>query len=162
MSPMTQAVLKAGIITPNMLREIKRFSVTLDPDAQVESPKELEHAAQIIATAMEEAGYTTVRETDLDVLRQYMETATDGTLHLEAGEEPMSIEVTYGKTKTGEYIIAWNSESIEDSLTNGMTHLIVWTGKYEKVFFQDVRELWYGEKKAFMVCVPRESDVHGG
>jgi hypothetical protein len=159
---MTQAVLKAGIISENMLREIKRFSVTLDPDAKVESPKELEHAAQIIANAMEEAGYTTVRETDLDILRQYLDTAADGTLRLEVtGSEPVDVEVTYGMTKTGEYIIAWNSESIEDALTNGVTFL--WTERdHRQVFFKDVRELWYGEKKAFMVCVPRGADVHGG
>lgn len=154
MNPMTEAVLKAGIITPNMLREMKRFSPSIDQEAEVEEPKELELAAKIIADALESADYTLVRETDLECLRQYTDTATEGMMHIEVLEvAPVDFPVTYGKTPTGEYIIAWKSESIGDALTNGMTYLKAEHGKH--VFFKDVRELWFGEHKAFMLCVPR-------
>ena len=150
---MTKAVLKAGLITPNMLREMKRFSPFIDRDAEVEEPKELEHAAQIIADALEEREYTLVRETDLDALHQYVETHTEGLLHYETLTEKMEFTVTYSVSKTGEYIIAWNTEGIADELTNGATYLKTAIGS---VYFKDVRELWYGEQKAFMVCIPRE------
>lgn len=164
---MTKAVLKAGLITPNMLREMKRFSPFIDRDAEVEEPKELEAAAKIIADALESQEYTIVRETDLDVLRQYIESHVDGTLHVEdvAEEEPMEFEVSYCVAKTGEYIIAWTADSIADLLTNGATYLRTAVGSngfIRDVHFKDVRELWYGEKKAFVVCVPRESSDGNG
>lgn len=154
MRTMTKAVLKAGIITPNMLREMKRFSPTLEQDAEVEEPKELELAAKIIADALESEGYSLVKETDLDVLRQYMEKNTTGSLHLEAvAGEPTDVNVTYAMSKTGEFIIAWNSDSIADELVMGTTFLETVMGI---IMFKDVRELWYGDKKAFMVCIPRD------
>ena len=36
-------------------------------------------------------------------------------------------------------------------LTNGRTYLVV---DDTHVFFKDVRELFFGEQKAFMVCTP--------
>jgi hypothetical protein len=152
---MTKAVLKAGIITPNMLAEMKRFSPFIDRAAEAEAPKELEQAAKIVADALEAQEYTLIRETDLDILQQYVESHLEGMLHVEVVEEklPAEFAVTYCVSKTGEYVIAWTGESIEDVLTNGMTYLR--TGVRE-VFFEDARELWYGEKKAFVVCMPRE------
>jgi hypothetical protein len=157
MTRMTQAVLKAGLITPNMLREIKRFSPTIDCDAEVEEPKELEYAAKIIADALESQEYTLIRETDLDILRQYAEEHRAGTLHLETLNETAEFTITYCVSKTGEYIIAWTDEGSAEDLANGVTYLR--TSSCD-VFFKDVRELWYGEKKAFAVCIP--SGVNGG
>jgi hypothetical protein len=158
MNPMTEAVLKAGLITSNMLREMKRFSPTLDREAEVEEPKELELAAKIIADALESADYTIVRETDLGVLQQYMDTATKGTLVMEDDlGEKVRIEVTYGKTKTGEYVLPWRSESIGHSMVLSTTYLELadgYAGETE-VRFADVRELYFGTQKAFMLCIPR-------
>jgi hypothetical protein len=155
MRPMTKAVLEAGLITPNMLNEMKRFSPTLERDAKLEEPKELELAAKIVADALESSEHTLVRETDLDILRTYLDTHTEGTLHFEdvGLKEPLDFTVTYSVTKTGEYVIAWKDESIDDALTNGVTCLRTGVGD---VFFKDVRELWYGNKKAFMVCIPQD------
>jgi hypothetical protein len=154
MNRMTQAVLEAGIITPRMLAEMKRFSVALDQSAEVAEPKGLEEAAQIIAEALQSADYAIVRETDLDVLSQYLENHIEGSLHFEAlDSKPVEFDVAYCVTRTGDYVIAWNSESISDEMTNGMTFLRT---VLRDVRFKDVRELWYGEKKAFMICTPRE------
>lgn len=156
MNPMTKAVLKAGIIPPNTLQEMKKFSITLDSDAESEEPKDLETAAAIIADALEQSDSTAIRETDLEVLRQYIDTSTSGKMHVEILEAPQAeFEVTYGKTPLGEYIVAWRGESIGDALTNGMTFLEAGT---HKVYFKDVRELWFGENKAFMICVPVDVD----
>jgi hypothetical protein len=159
MNPMTQAVLKAGLITPNMLQEMKRFSPTLDQNAVVEEPKDLERAAQLIADALEHSDLTLVRETDLNALRHYVDTRTDGTLHYETLAETVDFTVSYAVAKTGEYLIAWNSEGLLEEIANGMTYLKTDT---KEVYFKDVRELWYGERKTFLVCVPREDHVDAG
>ena len=49
----------------------------------------------------------------------------------------------------GEYLIAWRSETIEDMLTNGRSYLQV---DNQRIFFSRIRELFYGDTKAFMAC----------
>jgi len=154
MNPVTAAVLKAGIVSQEMLNEMRRFSPTLGPDATAaEVPVDLETAARLVEEALGSAQYVLMRETDLEVIRQYVETAQGGTLHVVDEDETTSadIPVTFGRTPIGEYIIAWKSESIADVMTNGATYLVDGDAQ---VYFQDVRELFFGEQKAFMVCAP--------
>jgi hypothetical protein len=152
-SVMTEAVLRAGLVTEKQLKEMKRWAPpSLDPDAVAEEPKSLEEAATLIGDALQSEGYVLMRETDLEAVRQYVETSNRSILHIELdGAEGQDIEVTFGKTPIGEYVIAWKSESIHDAMTNGLTHLRDGTAN---VFFRDVRELFFGATKAFMVCVP--------
>lgn len=147
---MIEAVLKAGLVSEEALEEMKRFSTVIPKDAITEDPKDLSETARIIATALESEGYVMVRETDLEVLQQYMETSRAGLLHVETEDGAYSeFGITFGRTRLGECIIAWRSESIEELLTNGLSYL-----EFEGVrtFFSDVRELFFGETKAFMVC----------
>lgn len=152
--PMTEAVLKAGLLTPSLMAEFRKFG-GIDREATLEEPKDLDTAATIIALALESEGYVMVRETDLEVLHQYAETSRRGSLHLvtDNGPEEVStnIEVTFGKTKLGEYILAWRGESIEDLILDGRAYLMF---DDQQVHFNRVRELFYGETKAFMVCAP--------
>ena len=62
--PMIEAVLKAGLLTPQALAEMKKFSSVIDVEAQTEEPKDLDTAATIIANALTAEGYVMVRETD--------------------------------------------------------------------------------------------------
>lgn len=153
---MIEAVLKAGVIDANTLAQFKKFGAPIDPDAQVEEPKDLETAAAIIGDVLESEGYVVVRETDLQVFNQYVETSQKGMLHLAvvsdvepSGLTTTDIEITYGKTKMGELIIAWHTESIEDLLTDGNSYL---EAEGVRIFFNSVRELYFGNIKAFMVC----------
>lgn len=159
MNPITEAVLRAGIISPAQLAEMKRISPVIDREAMVGEPVDLEMAAKIVADALESEQYALVRETDLEAVRQYAETTTIGTLHVEDGSESAVFEVTYGRTPLGEFVIPWKSESITGMLTNGQTHLV--QGDGSRVFFKDVRELFFGSKKAFMVCVPSTVETDG-
>jgi len=152
MNPITAAVLKAGLISPAQLQEMKRFSPSIDQDAEAEAPVDLETAAALVEQAFQSEEYVVIRETDLESIRQYAETATLGILHLEMNDEIADIEVTYGKTPTGEFIVAWKGESIAAAMTNGQTYLKAYPPS--RVFFNDVRELFFGEQKAFMVCKP--------
>jgi hypothetical protein len=158
MNPVTAAVLKSGLISQAQLAEMKRFSPTIDQEAEVGEPVSLEVAAQLLEEAFQSEQYVLVRETDLEVVRKYAETAKSGMLHVEVSEEQKAdIEVTYGKTTLGAYIIAWKSESIAEALTNGLTYLVEGS---TKVFFKEVRELFFGEQKAFMICVPSSVEPH--
>jgi hypothetical protein len=157
MNPITEAVLRAGIISPAQLAEMKRISAVIDREATVGEPLDLEVAARIVAEALESEQYALVRETDLEVVRQYAETATTGLLHVEEGDQSTDFEVTYGRTPLGGFVIAWKSESIATMMTNGRTYL-VHDGVH--VFFSDVRELFFGTTKAFMVCVPSLTEPH--
>lgn len=149
---MTQAVIAAGLVNQAQLDEMKRWNPALAPVVdEVPPPKTLEEAAELVVEALQSEGYALVRETDLEVVHQYAATVTRGTLHLEVGTEGTDFEVTYGKTPIGEFIISWRSESIKDAMVNGQTYLI---DGNTRVFFNDIRELFFGEQKAFMVCVP--------
>jgi hypothetical protein len=159
---MIEAVLKAGLLGENALREMKKFSVSIDPDAKSEDPKDLDTAATIIASAISEEGYVMVRETDLEILHQYAESARRGRLHLEidsdvepSGITSTDLDITFGKSKMGEYLIAWRSESIEDMLTNGRSYLQV---DDQRIFFGRIRELFYGDTKAFLACYPSATE----
>lgn len=159
MNPVTAAVLKSGIISPEMLQEMKRFSPSLNKDAETSEPVALEEAAGIIEAALQSEQYVIVRETDLEAVRQYAATTRSGILHLEIDDAQQGdAEVTYGKTPLGDYIIAWLSDSVEGMMTNGLTYLVE-DGAH--VFFKDVRELFFGEQKAFMVCVPSTVEPNG-
>lgn len=160
---MTEAILRAGLVTENQLAEMKRWkSPSIDPEATVEELKPLEEAAELVADALQSEGYVLMRETDLEVVRQYIETSRRGSLYVLAGDGPgeqTEFEVTYGKTSIGEYILAWRSESIKDLMTNGLTFLM---DGPTQVFFKDVRELFFGKEKTFMVCVPAEAHDNAG
>jgi hypothetical protein len=159
MHPVTAAVLRAGVVSPKMLEEMKRWSPNLEKEASAGEPLELDMAASIIEQALQSEEYVIVRETDLEVVRQYATTTRTGVLHMEIDElQQGDAEVTYGKTKLGEYIIAWQSDSIEDLLTNGLSYLVE---DGHRVFFKNVRELYFGERKAFMVCTPSTVESNG-
>lgn len=158
MNPITLAVLKAGLISPAMLKEMKRISPLIAPDAEVGEPVDLDLAVRFVEDALQSDEYVLVRETDLESVRQYVETTRTLTLHIEDGPESSGdIEVTVGVTPLGEYIVAWKGESIRTMMTNGMTYLV--DGNV-RVFFRDVRELFFGEYKAFMVCTPSVREPH--
>ncbi len=150
MTPLTNAVLKAGIVSPEMLKEMQRFNPGLKEAHASETPVDLETASSLIVSALNSEEYVLVRETDLEAVRQYLATMRGGLLHLDTGEQNTDIDVSFGKTKLGEYVIAWTSESIEQMMTNGLSYLVE---DDKRVFFKDVRDLFFGDQKAFMVCV---------
>lgn len=160
------AVLTTGIVDRKMLDELKRWGAPIDiPEKLPEFPTSLEEAARIIEEALQSEGYVVTRETDLEVLQQYLATQKTGKLHVEV--EPVAdvilgtqatFDVTYGRTPLGAYILGWQGESIRDEMTNGLTHLIEDDGN---VYFHDVREVFYGEQKAFMICIASTKEPGG-
>jgi len=160
-SPITNAVIKAGLIHPDYLKEFQRWGAPIEvPEILPETPKDMESAARAIEEALQSEGQVLTRETDLEVLHQYLNTQTQGVLHVEidAADDMVNsadIPVSFGVTPNLEYIIPYRSESITEEMTNGLTYL----RRYDdtsgpKIFFSSVRELFFGETKAFLLCTP--------
>jgi hypothetical protein len=165
-TPLTTAALRAGLISKATLEEFRRWGAPIDiPEGiPAKPPKTIEEAGQLIEEALQSEGYTIARETDLEVLHQYLSTQAHGTLHVEfftsdpTQETEADIDVNYGVTPIGEFIIPWKSESIASELTNGACYLTSESLGGSKIFFMQVRELFFGEQKAFMVCTGRPVD----
>jgi hypothetical protein len=149
MNHLMETVLRTGIISPNMLAEMKRISPVIDREVTVpDEPIPFELAASMISEALQAEEYVEVRETDLEIFAQYNKTETDGLLRV--GNE--DIKVKYGSTCAGEFIISWSGESVHELMTDPETHLVRFNGVI--VHFRDVRELYFGKQKVFMVCTP--------
>lgn len=160
-SPITQAVLKSGLITKDQLAEFRRWKAPIDLPVDIpDPPKTLEAAASAIEEALESEGFIISRDTDLDILQYYLRTQRHGRLHVEIPTDDITvesvadIEVTYGMTPIGEYILPWASESIAEAMTNGLTFLALLGEPFTHVFFSEARELFYGQHKAFIICRP--------
>lgn len=154
MNPIVAAVLKTGLLDKQVLSEMRRWGVDIDEpfNTPKRSPEEI---AAVIEEALQSEGYVLTKETDLEALRQYLSTNRRGMLHVgllrDDDMQEIDVEVSYGKTSLGDYIIGWRSEAIEDVMTNGVTYLIE---DGHRVYFHAIRELFFGDVKAFMVCTP--------
>jgi adenine specific DNA methylase Mod len=97
------------------------------------------------------------------VLKQYLDTQMQGVLHVEifVAETDTTnfadIPVSFGITPSIEYIIPYRSESITEEMTNGLTHLRSAREGGPKIYFSSVRELFFGDTKAFLLCTPADS-----
>lgn len=156
MSQLTDIILKAGLLSNDVLLEMKRWGMPLG-DAQL--PSELEplptpaSISQAIADAVESEGYILTRETDLEAIPAYLQTMQPAVLHVVLEDGTVSeFEAQVGHSKvTGDWIMPWRSDSITDLLTNGETYLRV---NRQRIYFSQARELFYGENKAFVICTP--------
>jgi hypothetical protein len=161
MHPIATAVLKAGILPEETLAEFRRWGHQIElPTAP--PPRKPEEVVQAIEEALQEQGLVLTRETDLGAVNFYLQTSLPGVLHVVLGEGDDTLETdipcTFGVTPMGEYIIRWHSESIEEVMTNGRTHLLLDAkssdGLPYKVFFNRMREVFFGDTKAFIICTP--------
>jgi hypothetical protein len=157
-NPLADAAIQAGLIPAESLAEMQRWRAPIDiPDEIPEPPKTLEEASEKIRNVLESQGFILTRETDLNILQQYLNTQHSASLHVElpkeAGDEfttsKADFPVVFGKTKLGEYILPWQGDNLRSEMTNGLTYLHV---DGQRIFFNEVREVFYGEFKAFMVC----------
>jgi hypothetical protein len=162
-NPIATAVLKSGLVSKEQLAEFRRWRAPIEiPEELPSAPKTLEEVAETIEEALVSQGYVLTKETDLNLVQQYLATQTQGVLHVEVEVTPEDVDallsplqttadipLSYGRTPTGEYILPYRGENISKEMTNGRTHLLV-NGK--RVFFSQADDRFYGDAKAFMVC----------
>ena len=144
---LSMAVLRAGLISPSAVAEIKRWGLPLDVEEVEEPATSAEEAIALIREALDAQSMVEIRDTDLDIMKAYLEHQERGRLVI----KKEAIPVSFCKLRTGEYAIPWLSESISDLLLDGESHLKI--GR-KKVYLYDIREVFFGEMKAFMVCMP--------
>lgn len=152
MSDLTKAVALSGAIDVEMLREFSKWKLPVDVpngDELYESPEE---AIAAIEDAMTGSEQVEIRTTDLDVLKQFLRTKRKGKLYLTTSKGSGTIDIDFGVSAMGEYIIPWSADSIIDIMTNGESHVL---DVRRKVFVTEVTELYFGGNKAFMLCTPR-------
>lgn len=120
----------------------------------------LEEIAGRIEEALQSEGLVISRETDLEAVSDYLNSQLTGTLHVvveaDGQAEEADIPVNFGMNALGEYIIRYHSEGIEDVMTNGRTYLQT---KNFQIYFSNARELFFGDKKVFLVCKPSGAPV---
>lgn len=153
--PVAQAVIDSGIIDDNALAQMKRWGFLLDVEPGGPSEISATEVAQNILDAVESEEAVELRSTDLDIIKAYLSSRRKARLHVPSPDEEdktVGIPVDFCVTKMGEVVIPWTSEAIHDLLLHENTYLKP-VGE-ERIYFADVRELFYDDHKAFVVCTP--------
>lgn len=158
MNSLAAAVLRSGLLDQETVNEFRKWGSPIEfPERLPPFPRNPSEVVILLEEALQSEGFVLTKETDLEILSAYMTTQKQGGLHLSVGDQSTNFEVTYGMTTSGEYILPWRSETIQEEMTNGQTHLCLRDGT--EIYFKDVRELFFGEVKAFMVCRPLVLDL---
>jgi hypothetical protein len=150
-----KAVLESGIVDKDALAQLQRWGHLTDVEISADEAVTATGIAQRIIDAIESKDEIELRSTDLDIIKDYLKSRRRARLHVPSPEregQTVGIPVEYSSTKMGEIVIPWTSESINDQLLNEDTYLKPTGGP--RIYFADVRELFYGDHKAFVVCTP--------
>ena len=160
---MVQAIARLGLIPEELLPQFYKWKL-IEEVGPVEPPATKEKLRDAIEALMVDDGMALVRETDLDIVKRYFATQKVGILSVVLGDPPQSspVQVAYGMTLTGEYIFPWQGDDTS-LMVNGQTHLVTAQkhvsgertfGTFQYVYFCDVKEVYFDNAKAFMVCTP--------
>lgn len=163
MNRLAAVVLRSGIVPEEKIAEMKKWGLIEEPlESPYPPPADGKQLVQQLDQALQDEDMVLIRETELESLNSYLSSQQLGQLHLFDPETEIEtdIQVVYGRTKVGEYVLPWSSESIEVMLTNGSTYLTNAQG--ERVFFTTVRELFFGQQKSFVVCSVSQREVSHG
>lgn len=153
-----EEMVRSGIVDKDMVTELSIWGAPLSEIFEMDwedEPKSTEEALERIRQAIEDRDQVEIRATDLDVMRYYLDNQEEGKLHLEdtVSGQKSNIKVFFAKAKTGEVIIPWRSETIEDLLINPGSYLRVGDCK---LYFGVVQELFFGKQKTFLLCTVAE------
>jgi len=153
MKSLARISIQAGLVSPDMLAEFRRWGFvdegTVKSEEVPDTPEKLLH---LLNAALEEEHMVIMKETDVDALKAYLDSMAPGHLHLVEGDRSAHFPVTYGKLPSGEYLLPYRSDNVEELLTNTKTYLL--DRDQMRVYFSEVRELFFGETKSFVACKP--------
>lgn len=147
-SPLAAAIVGSGILE-DQIKEFQKWGTPVD--ALLDGP--ISYQAEDLVTHIEQAlqkeEQVVPRTTDLEILQYFLSNQKTGILHLQIESESTDFEISFAINSLGEYIFPWNGEQLTNEMVNGLTYLKIGDAK---AFFADVQELFFGERKAFMVC----------
>ncbi len=164
MKPVAVAIVKSGLVDAGILQEIRRWGLPVqfvEEDAVLSDPQQM---VDLIQAALEEHDHVRITETDMPLLTRFLDANNRvvGTIVMKVDGERSSIPVAFCRTLLGEYVIPWKSEGIYDLMISGDTYLrYKEDGETIKAHFTDVREVFFGDTKAFMVCTAPEHSKGG-
>jgi len=151
--PIINAVVEAGLVPEEALNELARWGVhvTATRKPELDTPAAV---AQHLMEAMESDDQMRVDETDLDLLQRYLDPKhqKQGRLIIKSGAQHTTCALSFCLTSLGEYAIPWTDAETPEVLANGESHL-KW-GDDKDIYFSAVREVFFGSRKAFVVCTP--------
>lgn len=152
--PMTVAVLRSGLLPTEILAEMQHWGM---PVAFVQEGKVLdtkEEVVECIRDAIEGDGTVKIRDTDLDALATYLKTHEKGHLVVwdPDAKKTKRVSCTYAVLPNGRYVIPWTAEDISDLLTDPRSYL--YDIHHKHIVFEDVEELFFGGRKAFISARP--------
>jgi hypothetical protein len=158
MRPIANAIVRTGIVSKEVLAEMKRWGLPVDmiSEEKVADIHEAQQVVNIIRDALESSDQVMVKGTDLDLLKSWLipDNQREGRIFIKDEDNKTSFKIIFIRTPLKEFVIPFRSDSIIDLLTNGESHLKFTDddGNKQTVFFHSVREFYIGEKKAFMIC----------
>jgi len=157
--PITKAMIEVGIIDRDALAQLKEWGLMpqpIEPSGKFDTP---ESAAQHIMEAVESEDSVITRDTDFTVLKQYLAGKSKAKLHVpspEDSEKTIGIPVYYSQNKMGEVVMPYLEVTIMDTLLDERSYLKP-VGS-PRLYFTDVRTLYYDDHPAFVVCAVVEGE----
>lgn len=154
MNELAKLMVNSGVLNPTQIAEFQRWGTVQDNDLKMKDPpKDAQEFMLEVERVLQKEDMVLLRETDFAALTNYLKNQRQGVLYLDTGSASTEVNVAYTLSTSGEYLIPWMAEGISDLLVNGLTYLKT---ADTRVFFSEVRELFYGETKAFVVCRPSQ------
>jgi hypothetical protein len=147
-SEVAKVIQQAGLVDDSTVKELRRWGAPITP-ASIGPVPDPEILPALIDRAMQNENMVQVRETDLEVLQQYVQTQTPGSLRLEEmSGKVLELSVIFGRTPLGEYILPWMGDKVSDLLEDCLVSLSL-EGRW--LSLERPKELFYGEQKVFTV-----------
>lgn len=149
MSTLREILEGARIIEQSSLAEFSRWGrmeTATTPPATIP----LDKAVEAIRELLENDDPIDLRETDLNAVRHFLANRQVGTLHLSYNGQSGKSDVAFAVLPTGEYMIPFKSESLDDLISNGQSFLSVHD---TRIYLGSPRNIYYGNTKAFTVFI---------
>lgn len=161
-SPLAAVIARSGLLDASTLDEFRRWGMAVDELPLEQKPTSAAELIEALERALQDEGLVMERLTDLEAVKCYLSTQKIGTLHVEVDGEQADFQVVYGRSELGEYLLPWKGESVAEEMTNGLTYLTP-EGSDDKIYFSNLRELFFGNQKSFMACTPWQDGMvaHG-
>jgi len=159
MRPLGVAVIRAGLVDTSVISEMQRWGLPIHIVEETQVIRDADVVVRVLQDALESGEQVRLQDTDLDIVQKWVDPANQivGKLVVKDGEKRSTSKCIFCRTLMGEFAFPWTSESLADLLVNGESHLqYSKDGEITKAYFIDVRELYIGDSKAFVVCLVSE------
>ena len=154
----------SGLIPEDMLQQFYKWKM-LTTHAAADDTNTAQDIVETVIGILDTEGMTLIRETDLNIVRQYLSTQNIGQLVIkegDSGEQTTVVDVSFGRTLLGEVVIPWRGgDQVLDLITNGHTYLSTVVGEHlQFTYFSNAKSAYFGDMQAFILCQPSSVEDH--